>query len=375
LLFITLLFANFANAELKTNASMNIIITGTGSYTPGAIVSNSSFNSSCFYDPNGHALTGRVETIIEKFREITGIEERRYVKPTEDLSDIAAVAAVRAIIDAKLDAEKIDVIIMAHNFGNVATGSTQTNLLPSIASRVKHILGISNPHCVAFDIVCGCPGWLQAMILARQYIMSLEAKCVLVVGGDTLSRVTDAHDRDSMIYGDGAGAAVVEGLSNHRSEGIITTCSQTYSETEAFYLRFGESNKKNGTGTRYIKMDGKKIYEFALKNVPAAMKLCLDKSGIEIGRLKMIFLHQANEKMDEAILKRFYKLFTINQPPAAIMPMNINKFGNTSVASVPMLLDQVLKKKCQGYQLEQGDVIMMASVGAGMNINAIIYSV
>ena len=105
------------------------------------------------------------------------------------------------------------------------------------------------------------------------------------------------------------------------------------------------------------------------------MKTCLDRSGVDIGRLKMIFLHQANEKMDEAMLRRFYKLFHAGQPPSSIMPMNINKLGNTSVASVPMLLDQVLKNGCPGYQLEQGDVIMMASVGAGMNINAITYSV
>lgn len=354
---------------------MNIVITGTGSYIPGTTIPNSSFNNNSFYDPNGNVLAGEVETIIEKFREITGIAERRYVKPAENLSDIAAVAAVRAIINAKLDAEKIDVIIMAHNFGDVASGTAQVDVLPSIAARIKRILGITNPDCVAFDIVCGCPGWLQAMILARQYILSSEAKRILVVGGDTLSRIIDPHDRDSMIYGDGAGAVVLEGFANHRSKGIMTTSSQTYSQTEAFYLRYGESNKRNGSRTRYIKMDGKKIYEFALKNVPAAMKVCLDKSGVDIGRLKMIFLHQANEKMDEAILKRFYKLFSINQPPASVMPMNINKFGNTSVASVPMLLDQVLKNRYPGYELSQGDVIMMASVGAGMNINAITYSV
>jgi 3-oxoacyl-[acyl-carrier-protein] synthase III len=94
-----------------------------------------------------------------------------------------------------------------------------------------------HPDCVAFDIVCGCPGWLQAMILARQYIMSSEAKRILVVGGDTLSRIIDPYDRDSMIYADGARTAVVEGGENHRSKGIMTTSSQTYSVMDAFYLR------------------------------------------------------------------------------------------------------------------------------------------
>lgn len=354
---------------------MNIVITGTGSYTPSDIVPNSSFNGNTFYDSEGSPLSGTVATIISKFREITGIDERRYVKHSENLSDIAAVAAARALMDSKTDVEKTDVIIMAHNFGNVACGSSQVDTLPSIASKVKNILGISNPGCVAFDIIFGCPGWIQAMILARQYILSGEAKRVLVIGGDTLSRVIDPHDRDSMIYADGAAAAVVEGFPDHRSRGIISVCSQTYSETEAFYLHFGESNKKNNKATRYIKMDGRKVYEFALRNVPLAMKMCLDKSGTDINMLKKIFLHQANEKMDEAILKRFYRLFDIHSPPASVMPMNISKLGNTSVASVPTLLDAVLKNKYPEHQLKQGDVILMASVGAGMNINAVTYSV
>jgi 3-oxoacyl-[acyl-carrier-protein] synthase III len=365
---------SFPNANNNKNARMNIVITGTGSYTPSTIVPNNSFNGSTFYDLNGKALSGSVTTVIERFKEITGIDERRYVKQTEDLSDIAAVAATRALMDAKLDAERTDVIIMAHNFGNVVSGSAQVDLLPSIATRVKHILGISNPDCVAFDIVCGCPGWIQAMILARQYILSAEAKRVLVIGGDTLSRVIDPHDRDSMIYADGAAAAMVEHVPDHQSRGILSTSSQTYSESEAFYLYYGESNKKNETGTRYIKMDGRKIYEFALKHVPAAMKTCLDKSGIKIDQVKKIFLHQANEKMDDAILKRFYQLFSIDQPPVAVMPMNIGKLGNTSVASVPTLLDAVLRNKYPEHQLKHGDVILMASVGAGMNINAVTYA-
>ncbi len=354
---------------------MNIVITGTGSYTPGTIVPNSSFNSSLFYDPQGKVLSGNVESIISKFKDITGIEERRYVKASENLSAIASVAAARALIDAKLDVEQTDVIIVAHNFGDVVSGSGRVDVLPSIASRVKHILGISNPDCVAFDIVFGCPGWIQAMILARQYILTGEARRVLVIGGDTLSRVTDPHDRDSMIYGDGAAAALVEGFTTHKSRGIMTTTSQTYSETEAFFLHYGESNNKLYSRERYIKMDGRKVYEFGLRTVPLAMKACLDKSGTDISKLKMIFLHQANEKMNEAILKRFYLLFDISSPPAHVMPMNINTLGNTSVASVPTLLDAVLKNKYPDHQLEHGDVILMASVGAGMNINSVTYSV
>ena len=119
-------------------------------------------------------------------------------------------------------------------------------------------------------------------------------------------------------------------------------------------------------------MYGRKIYEFALTNVPAAMKSCLDKSGIDINDIKKILIHQANEKMDEAIVKRFYKLYGMKMPEN-IMPMTIDKLGNSSVATVPTLYDMILKGKMNVHSINKGDIILFASVGAGMNINAIIY--
>ena len=121
-------------------------------------------------------------------------------------------------------------------------------------------------------------------------------------------------------------------------------------------------------------MFGRKIYEFAITNVPAAMKAALEKSGLEIDDVKKILIHQANEKMDEAIIKRFYRLYK-KPVPKGVMPMSIHKLGNSSVATVPTLLDLVLKGKIENQQLNKGDVIMLASVGAGMNINAIVYRV
>lgn len=352
---------------------MNIVIKGTGSYIPGKVIRNSHFNDTSFYDVNGEVILDDTKNIITRFQQITGIKERRYVKSTENLSDIAAVAALRTIQDGKLDPEQIDVIIMAHNFGDVTYGSSQIDILPSIATRVKHALGISNPDCIAFDVICGCPGWIQALILAKQYLLSKEAKQVLIIGGDTLSRVIDPHDRDSMIYADGAAATLMEAIPGEGTRGIIATSSKTYSRNEAFYLHNGRSNEKGGTEKRFLKMNGRKIYEFALTYVPLAMKNCLDKSGKDIAQLKKIFLHQANEKMDEAILKRFFQLYNIDTPPDSIMPMNINKLGNTSVASIPTLFDTVLKNNYPGHTLNNGDVILMASVGAGMNINAVTY--
>ena len=121
-------------------------------------------------------------------------------------------------------------------------------------------------------------------------------------------------------------------------------------------------------------MHGRKIYEFALKHVPDAMKSCLEASGKDIKDLKKIFIHQANEKMDEAIIQRFYKLFKA-EVPEGIMPMTIQELGNSSVATVPTLFDLVRKNKVKNQKLEKGDVVIFASVGAGMNINAITYQI
>ena len=119
-------------------------------------------------------------------------------------------------------------------------------------------------------------------------------------------------------------------------------------------------------------MHGRKIYEFALNHVPLAMKQALVKSGISIDKVKKILIHQANEKMDEAIIKRFYRLFK-TKIPDGIMPMSINELGNSSVATIPTLLDLILNGNFNEHHIEPGDAIMFASVGAGMNINAVVY--
>jgi 3-oxoacyl-[acyl-carrier-protein] synthase-3 len=123
----------------------------------------------------------------------------------------------------------------------------------------------------------------------------------------------------------------------------------------------------------YLKMEGRKVYEYALINVPLVMKAAVEKAGIELNQIKKVLVHQANGKMDEAILKRFFKLYDIDTPPANIMPMTIAKLGNSSVATVPTLLDMVLKNEMEGHQLQKGDIALIASVGAGMNINTVIY--
>jgi len=287
-------------------------------------------------------------------------------------SEIALIASKIAIERAQIDPESIDQIIFAHNFGDLGTDNSQSDMLPSMASKVKHLLRIKNPNCVAYDIIFGCPGWIQGMIQADQFIQTGLAKTCLVIGGETLSRIIDPHDRDSMIYSDGAGACILEKGTN-KNKGVLSYAAQTYTFDEANYIFFGESNLlKSNSKTHYLKMHGRKIYEFALSNVPKAMKTALDKSGLPIDKIKKILIHQANEKMDEAIITRFYKLFKM-QVPKNIMPMSIKTLGNSSVATVPTLLDLILNHQLNDHEINEGDAVIFASVGAGMNINAIVY--
>ena len=350
---------------------MAIKITGTGSYIPSIIEKNQDFYNHEFLNADGSSINSTNEVIVEKFEAITGIQERRYIKDELLNSDIAFYASQKAIEDAKIDKESIDYIIVAHNYGDIKHNTEQSDTVPSIASRVKHLLQIKNPKCVGYDLLFGCPGWIEGVIQAKAFIASGLAKRCLVIGTETLSRVVDKHDRDSMIYSDGAGAVIVE--ESDEDGGIIAHDTATFALDEAHFIYFGETNNPDVTEQRrYIKMYGRKIYEFAITNVPAALKTCLDSSGISINDVKKILIHQANEKMDEAIVKRFYKLYDMKMPDG-VMPMTINTLGNSSVATVPTLYDMILKGKLENQEINKGDVIIFASVGAGMNINAIVY--
>ena len=357
--------------------SISTVITGTGSYIPPFIKTNLDFKEHVFYAEDNKPIEIEPKLIAEKFKQITGIEERRYATADMNASDMASIAAKNAIEDAGCDPETIDQIILAHNFGNVITNTIQTDAVPSLASRVKHVLGIRNSSCVPYDVLFGCPGWMQGVIQADAFIKAGIAKKCLVIGTETLSRVIDPYDRDSMIFSDGAGACIVEAKSSaETTSGIIASCVQSHSGNEISYLNMGKSYYPNSDpGIRYIKMKGRKVYEYALKYVPLAMKECIDKSGIDIPDLKKIFIHQANEKMDESIIKEMYKLYNITKVPQNIMPMSIHYLGNSSVATVPTLFDIVKRGLVPEHQVNKGDVVLFASVGAGMNINAICYRI
>ncbi len=357
------------------NPQLRTVITGTGSYIPAYVKTNKDFASHNFYAEDNSALDIEPQVVVEKFKQITGIQERRYAPAGIESSDMAAEAARLAIEDAGCDPETIDQIIVAHNFGNVIKHTIQTDILPALASRVKHSLKIKNPSCVPYDILFGCPGWVQGLIQAHAYFNAGMAKKCLVIGTETLSRVLDVYDRDSMIFSDGAGACVVEAIDASETPSGILGCSvQSHCQDEVNYLNLGKSNYPDSDPRiRYIKMKGRKVYEYAMKNVPLAMRQCFDKSGLNISELKKVFIHQANEKMDKGIIKEMYKLYGISAVPSLIMPMSIHNLGNSSVATVPTLFDMVRKGVMPEHAVHPGDVVMFASVGAGMNINAVCY--
>jgi len=351
------------------------VITGTGIYLPKRKVKNEAFLDFKFFEANGKPVERANEYIVDKFQEITTISERRYVADDLVASDIGFFAAEKAIEDAAIDPETLDYIIVAHNFGDVKFGSNRSDMVPALAARVKHKLKIKNPECVAYDVPFGCPGWLQGMIQADYFIKSGDAKKILVIGTETISRVIDLHDRDSMIYADGAGATILEGKESTSPIGILThkTRSDTYRYAEMLTMGCSYNITEENKNDLYLKMNGRRLYQYALETVPLSIKACLDKAGKDITQVNKVLIHQANGKMDDAIIERLYKLYEKDEVPEGVMPMIISWLGNSSVATVPTLLDLILKGEIENHQINTGDLVVFASVGAGMNINAAIY--
>lgn len=350
-------------------------IIGTGSYLPPKVVKNDDFLENKFYDASKNALLDKPnEEIIHKFKEITNIMERRYVGDDQVTSDLAVMAIKEALHSTGISKESLDFIIIAHNFGDIENGNTQSDMLPGLANKVKMKMHIKNPSCICHDVISGCPGWTQGMIIADAYIKSGYKKRGVVVGADVLSRISDPHDRDSMIYADGAGATIVEAVESEEPVGVLSHASRSDSVSYAKLLTLGGSNNPELNGNDlWIKMEGHKLYIYAIKNVPGVVKESIELAGLELDDIKKVLIHQANEKMDEAILSGLFRLYNRKEIPEGIMPMSIRNLGNSSTATVPTLLDLVLKGKIEGQEINEGDYIVLCSVGAGMNINSIVY--
>jgi 3-oxoacyl-[acyl-carrier-protein] synthase-3 len=360
---------------MESNAIWTVIA-GTGSYIPERVIGNADFLDSEFYGSDGQKLERDNQETIDKFQAITNIGSRRYVPDDLRTSDIAYFAGRDALASSETNIEDLDYIIVAHNFGDLAEDNRRSDFVPTLAARVKHRLEIRNPRTIAYDLPFGCAGWVQAVIQADYFIKSGDAKRALVIGAETLSRISDPHDRDSMIYADGAGACVLEGVASDSPLGIMAHSTRSDTYQHAHLLRMGESYNPDLAGSDlFLKMQGHKLYEYALRFVPPVLEECITKAGLTLSDISKVLIHQANAKMDEAILDRVYRLFGTDPAPDLVMPMTISWLGNSSVATLPTLLDLLLKERLENQHLESGQRLVLASVGAGMNISAAVYGI
>jgi 3-oxoacyl-[acyl-carrier-protein] synthase III len=350
------------------------IIIGTGSYIPKTIIPNNYFLQAQFFEEDGTPVVAKNEEVIEKFKKITEIEERRYETDSSLVSsDLATIAAKKALQDAGIDKTEIEHIIVAHNFGDASAQTNEINIMPNLAMRVKHKLAITNVRCKAYDMLYGCPGWLEGLILASQLIELGKAKNILVISTDLISRVIDPHDRNRMIFADGAAAVVLSAKESEKEMGLIDSLTFTSTDEELSYLTLGKSNNPayKGSSTK-IRMKGRKVYEYVIKTLPLMVKEVLDKNNLHIKDIKKIFIHQANAKMDHAVIKRISEMYQ-TEIPEDLVPMTIYTLGNTSVSTIPTMLDLVKKNKMEGFTINSGDYLLFASVGAGMAANIVLY--
>ncbi len=357
------------NDELRT------VIVGTGSYIPTRTIHNDDFVPNELYLDYGQPLDpSNNNQLVTKFEDITNIVERRYV--TDDLvtSDIAVLAAKQALKASGIDRESLDYLIVAHNFGDVLADNRRSDFVPSLAARVKLGLAIENPGCIAYDLPFGCAGWLQGVIQADYFLKSGDARRAMVIGAETLSRVSDPHDRDSLLYSDGAGCAILEARRTSESVGVLSHAARSDTLEHAKLMWMGSSYKPDfGDGTLFLKMMGRKLYEYAVTTVPALVRESLEKARLSLKDVQKVLMHQANARMNGMILKRLFAHEEITEIPNGIMPMTISFLGNSSVATIPTILDLIVRGQLDDQQLKTDDVVVFAAVGAGMNINSLVY--
>lgn len=317
---------------------MTVRIAGIGAYVPETIVTNDD-------------LAKIVETSDEWISSRTGIRERR-ISTKEGTSDLAAEAARRALEAAGVKPEELDLIILG-------TSSPDCNY-PSGACEVQAKIGAVN--AAAFDISAACSGFIFAMNIVQGFFKSGIYQTALIIGAETLSKVVDWDDRSTcVLFGDGAGAAV---LKNEESGIIDMLMGSDGTKGEA--LKCTSRSLGNFlTGERpelgFMTMDGQEVFRFAVKRVPESIESLIKRNQTAKEDIRYYILHQANERIVEAVARRL-------KEPMDKFPMIIEKYGNTSTASIPLLLDDMVKKG----MLKAGDKIILSGFGAGMTWGAVL---
>ncbi len=311
-------------------------IAGTGMYVPEGVLTNAE-------------LERLVDTSDEWIRERTGIRERRIASPDQASSDLALIASQRALESAGLAPGDVDHIVLAT--------TTPDRILPSCACTLQQKLGAS--RAAAFDIFAACTGFVFGVALGRSLIGSRTADTVLVVGVETLSRIVDYTDRNTcVLFGDGAGAVVLrpcaEGVGilavDIRSDGDLGKVL----EVPAGISRNPASAATVAAREHYIRMQGKKLFPFAVRTMEESTRRCLEQAGIGSDELDFVVPHQANLRIIDAVRER------LGLPPDKV-PINIDRYGNTSSASIPITLDELVR----GGRLKPGDHVGFCAFGGG----------
>jgi 3-oxoacyl-[acyl-carrier-protein] synthase III len=353
---------------------LKTIISGTGTYMPERRIGNSFFLENIFMDEKGVPNPKPTEEIIAKLEQITGIKERGYISQSGDSVPLMKAASENALKDWGKDINEIDGIIVAHNAGNMLEGRNGFHTVPNMAALLKNALGISNYRCYAYDLLFGCPGWVQGIVQAHQSIQMGDANHVLVVGIEVASRLLDPHDLDSMILADGCGAAIISKSTEVNEKGIISYATYSHAQDDIACIYLGKSYNQEITAPTLFKMNGKDVYKYATVWVPKVIKEALDKAKMTAADVDMFLFHQANGKMLHAFANNLAQMYSIEGLSfEGKIPTTIEFTGNTSVATIPTMLDLILKGELAGYEIKTGMKVVFASVGAGMHCNAMVY--
>lgn len=357
-----------------TNQKLKTIITGTGTKLPERRIKNTHFLNHVFMDEKGNVNPKPQAEIVAKLEQITGIQERGYIPEEGDSVPLMYEGALAALNDWGKDKNLIDGIIVAHNAGNMLEGRQGFHTVPNMAALLKNKLEISNHECFAYDLLFGCPGWVQGIIQAHQAIQMGDANHVLVVGLEVASRLLDPHDLDSLILADGCGAVVISKADGDTQAGIISYATFSHAQDDISCIYLDRSYNKDIDSPTLFKMNGKDVYKYATVWVPRVIKKALDKAGMDVSEIDMFLFHQANGKMLHAFANNLAQMYGIEGLSfEGKIPTTIEFTGNTSVATIPTMLDLIRKNKLGNYKIKEGMKVVFASVGAGMHCNALVY--
>lgn len=330
------------NPNSLRNNEINAVIAGAGSAIPSGKLTNED-------------LEKIVETSDEWIMSRTGIKVRHICQEGETTATLAAEAATKALADAGMEASEIDMIVLAT--------ITPEMGFPSTACFVQDMIGASNAW--AFDISAACSGFVYGLSIASQFVLGGSNKAALVIGAENLSSITDYEDRNScVLFGDGAGAVVLK-ADTGGSNGVMYSCSSsdgggwTSLKCEAYGSRYPVGKELDDPKKVYMSINGREIYQLAVRRIVELVEDCLDKCDLTMDQIDMFIPHQMNARIIESVGKRLK--FAENH-----VFINIEKYGNTSAASIPIALADCLKEG----KIKSGDIVLLAAFGAGLTWGA-----